>query len=51
MLPALGLAPPPTEWPKKQIAVETFHHAVYAAATGAALSALDRRSEQARLAA
>jgi len=51
VLPALGPAPPPTEWPKKQIAVETFHHAVYAAATGATLTVLDHRSEQARLAA
>src|SRR5437763_13233246 len=46
MLPALGLAPPPTQWPKRQLAVETFHHAVYAAATGVALTVLDRRSEQ-----
>jgi hypothetical protein len=51
MLPALGLAPPPNEWPAKQLAVEAFHHAVYATATGAALGLLDRRSEQAQLAA
>jgi hypothetical protein len=51
MIPALGLGPPPNQWPKKQIALESLHHAVYAAATGLALGALDRRSEQAQLAA
>ncbi len=41
MLPALGVAPPITEWGAKEIAVDTLHHAVYAIATGIAYSALD----------
>lgn len=49
MLPGLGLAPPPTEWPKKEMALETFHHLVYAAATSLAFTFLDRRSERARV--
>lgn len=36
MLPALDLAPPPTEWSGEQIATDALHHAVYAAATSAA---------------
>ena len=36
MLPALDLAPPPSEWSKEQIATDALHHAVYAAATSAA---------------
>jgi hypothetical protein len=51
MLPALDLAPPPTEWPKKQIGLETLYHAVYAGTTGVALGFMDRRSERAQLAA
>ncbi len=51
MLPALDLAPPPTEWPKKQIGIETLYHAVYASTTGVALGFLDRRSSRAQLAA
>jgi hypothetical protein len=34
MLPALDLAPPPWEWEPTEIAVDAFHHAVYAIATG-----------------
>lgn len=43
MLPLLGLAPPPTRWSRKQVLVDGMHHAVYAAATGAAYSLLRRR--------
>jgi len=42
MLPALEVAPPLTEWGAKEIAVDGLHHLVYAAATGAAYSLLDR---------
>jgi hypothetical protein len=35
-LPALEIAPPAVFWPKEEIAIDLFHHAVYAAATGAA---------------
>jgi hypothetical protein len=51
MLPVLGVAPPPTEWPKKQIGIETVHHGVYAGANGLALAFLDRRTDRAHLAA
>jgi hypothetical protein len=35
-LPALEIAPPAVFWPREEIAIDAFHHAVYAAATGAA---------------
>jgi hypothetical protein len=35
-LPALEIAPPVIFWPPEEIAIDAFHHAVYAAATGAA---------------
>jgi hypothetical protein len=35
-LPALEIAPPAVFWRKQEIAIDAFHHAVYAAATGAA---------------
>jgi hypothetical protein len=35
-LPALEIAPPSIFWPKEEIAIDAFHHAVYAAATGIA---------------
>jgi hypothetical protein len=35
-LPALEIAPPAIFWAKREIAIDAFHHAVYAAATGAA---------------
>ena len=41
-LPALEIAPPAIFWPKKEIAIDAFHHAVYAAATGLAYSLLER---------
>jgi hypothetical protein len=42
MLPALDVAPPLTEWDAQEVAIDAFHHLVYAAATGAAYSLLDR---------
>jgi hypothetical protein len=41
-LPALEIAPPVIFWPKEEIAIDLFHHAVYAAATGAAYALIDR---------
>jgi hypothetical protein len=35
-LPALDIAPPAVFWPKEEIAIDAFHHAVYATATGVA---------------
>lgn len=35
-LPALEIAPPVVFWPKEEIAIDAFHHLVYATATGAA---------------
>jgi hypothetical protein len=42
-LPALEIAPPVVFWPKEEIAIDAFHHAVYAAATGAAYALVDGR--------
>jgi hypothetical protein len=42
MLPALRVAPPPTEWPAKEIATDAWHHLVYAVASGLTYQALDR---------
>jgi hypothetical protein len=35
-LPALEIAPPSVFWAKEEIAIDAFHHAVYATATGVA---------------
>jgi hypothetical protein len=35
-LPALEIAPPVVFWAKEEIAIDAFHHAVYATATGLA---------------
>ena len=35
-LPALEIAPPAVFWPKEEIAIDAFHHLVYATATGVA---------------
>ncbi len=35
-LPVLDVAPPVVFWPKEEIAIDAFHHAVYTAATGMA---------------
>ena len=42
MLPALGVAPPFWQWGAKEVAIDAFHHLVYAGATGVAYVALDR---------
>jgi hypothetical protein len=42
-LPILDVAPPVTMWPKEEIAIDVWHHLVYAAATGLAYDLLDRR--------
>ena len=40
MLPSLDVAPPVTMWGKEEVAIDVFHHLVYAAATGAAYERL-----------
>ena len=42
MLPALDVSPPATEWGAQEIAIDLFHHVVYATATGLAYSWLDQ---------
>jgi hypothetical protein len=42
-LPALEIAPPAVFWPKEEIAIDAFHHAVYAAAAGLAYELIDGR--------
>ena len=44
-LPALEVAPPAVSWPPEEIAIDLFHHAVYAIATGAAYALLDASGE------
>jgi hypothetical protein len=44
MLPALDVAPPPWDTEPKEIAIDAFHHAVYATFTGLAFAALQRSS-------
>lgn len=44
MLPALDVAPAPWESPKQEVAIDAFHHAVYAIATSVAFAALQRDS-------
>lgn len=41
-LPALEIAPPFVFWGKKELAIDLWHHAVYASATGLAYRLLDR---------
>jgi hypothetical protein len=43
-LPALDVAPPSVFWPKREIAIDAFHHAVYALATGIAYELLNSRN-------
>jgi hypothetical protein len=42
-LPALDIAPPAIFWPRKEIAIDAFHHLVYATATGLAYELIDGR--------
>lgn len=44
MLPALDVAPPPWQSPAEEVAIDAFHHMVYAVATGIAFAALERSS-------
>ena len=39
-LPALDVAPPSIYWGATEVAIDAFHHAVYAAATGLAYKAI-----------
>jgi hypothetical protein len=41
-LPALEIAPPSIFWGAREVAIDAFHHAIYAAVTGAAHTALTR---------
>jgi hypothetical protein len=41
MLPALEIAPPVVFWAPEEIAIDLFHHTVYALATGLAYELLD----------
>jgi hypothetical protein len=43
-LPALDVAPPAIFWPRREVAIDAFHHAVYATATGLAYQLVDRPS-------
>jgi hypothetical protein len=42
-LPALEIAPPAVFWGAKEVAIDAFHHTVYATATGLAYAALEGR--------
>ena len=42
MLPTLDVAPPPWKTPPQELAIDAWHHMVYASATGAAYAFLDR---------
>jgi hypothetical protein len=44
MLPALDIAPPSVFWAKQEIAIDAFHHTVYALATGIAYELLSSRN-------
>ena len=39
--PALDIAPPVNQWKPKEIAIDIFHHAVYAVVTGVVFDAID----------
>jgi hypothetical protein len=41
-LPALEIAPPSVFWGAEEVAIDAWHHAVYAAATGVVCAALER---------
>jgi hypothetical protein len=44
-LPALDIAPPAIFWLKEEIAIDAFHHGVYALATGIAYQLLSSRND------
>ncbi|MFP3902350.1 MAG: hypothetical protein ACLFXM_15955 [Acidimicrobiia bacterium] len=43
VLPGTGAAPPATRWEARELAIDLWHHAVYAGATSVAYAWLDRR--------
>ena len=43
-LPALDVAPPAIFWAKEEIAIDAFHHTVYAIATGLAYELISSRN-------
>lgn len=43
MLPALGVAPPITDWGAEEVAIDAFHHVVYVTATGFSYQLLNGR--------
>jgi hypothetical protein len=45
VLPALKVAPPATEWGPEEVAIDAWHHLVYALATSVAYELLDRGPE------
>jgi hypothetical protein len=45
-LPALEVAPPSVFWGKEEVAIDAFHHLVYATATGVAYELLLNRNGQ-----
>ncbi|MFL5796778.1 MAG: hypothetical protein ACJ77A_02450 [Actinomycetota bacterium] len=47
VVPATTESPPVTEWPRREIAVETLHHIVYATVAGAVFSWLTRSERRA----
>ncbi len=44
MLPALEVVPPMKEWGRTELAIDAWHHLVYAAATSLAYAALERHT-------
>jgi hypothetical protein len=48
MLPVLDVAPPVFMWPREEVAIDAWHHAVYAAATGVAYELIDRGARASR---
>jgi hypothetical protein len=47
-LPALEVVPPAVFWPKEEIAIDAFHHTVYAVATGLAYELIAANGRRAR---
>src|SRR5690242_14685875 len=43
-LPALDIAPPAIFWGKREVAIDAFHHTVYAVATGIAYELISSRN-------
>jgi len=43
MLPALGVVPAVRQWGRAEVAIDLFHHLVYAVAAGLSYRALERR--------